>query len=159
MLEEILKKEIEVKYNIDFKELKDISDFIRKNTYDQNKLSVYILMERLIDNTYTSKCIQRYKVLEKREFSYISDLDLYKRIEKGYKLFYLLLDYMNLDILWNKEVNNVFDNDYKVLKRIVDIYLMETDDLVKDIEKYELGGCYENEKDTDENLCCYKRKV
>lgn len=158
MLEELLKKEIEVKYNIDFNEVKRISELIRENTYDQN-LSIYILIERLNDNTLTSKCIERYKFIEKREFSYISDLNLYREIEKGYKLFYVLLDCMNLDILWNKEVNYIYDNDYNFLKRFVDIYLMETDDLVKDIEKYELGGSYEAKENSDENLCNYKRKV
>lgn len=159
MLEEILKKEIEVKYNIDFYELKNISEFIRKNTCDQNKLSIAVLIERLNDETITSKCIHRYKFIEKRELSYISDLALYRKIEKGYKLFYLLFDFMNLDILWNKEVNKIYDKDYEFLKRFVEIYLIETEDLIKDIEKYELGGKYENEKDTNENLCCYKRKV
>lgn len=49
----------------------------------------------------------------------------------------MLYDYMNLEILWNKEVTKKFDSDYNFFKRIADIYLKETDDLVKKIEEYE----------------------
>lgn len=63
---------------------------------------------------------------------------------------------MSLEILWNKEVTKTLDNDYKFLKNIANIYLRETDGLVKEIE---MGGNHEDKKDTNENLCSYKRKV
>lgn len=108
------------------------------------------------DDFISTKCLKRFKIIEEKEYSYVSDIDLYKKIEKAYELWYLLLDYINLDILWIKEVNEIYDSDYKFLKRIVDIYLKGTDELVKEIE---MGGIYETEKDTNENLCSYKRKV
>ena len=102
------------------------------------------------------KVLKRFKLIEKYEYSYVSDNLLYKEIEKAYELWFLLYDYMNLSILWNKEVTKTFDNDYKFLKNIANIYLRETNKLVKEIE---MGGIYEDKKDTNENLCSYKRKV
>ena len=160
-LKDKIKEDLEKKYKIDFNELVIFSEAIKEK---------YIIHEnlKLLFDTYVSnndelisiQCLNRKRIIEQKEYSYISDNDLYKRIEKAFELWYLLYDIMGLEMLWNKEVTGNFDSDYNFFKRIADIYLKETDDLIKEIEEYELGGISnETEKDTNENVCCNKRKI
>jgi len=155
-LKDLIKKELEEKYKINFNELENISNSIKAKYFVDEHLK--LLFENYIcgDKFISEKVLKRFKLIEKYEYSYVSDNLLYKKIEKVYELWFLLYDYMNLLILWNKEVTKTFDNDYKFLKNIANIYLRETDGLVKEIE---MRGNHEDKKDTNENLCSYKRKV
>jgi len=155
-LKDLIKSELEEKYKIDFNELESISNSIKTKCFIDENLK--LLFENCIcgDKFISEKVLKRFKLIEKYEYSYVSDNLLYKKIEKAYELWFLLYDYINLFILWNKEVTKTFDNDYKFLKNIANIYLRETDGLVKEIE---MRGNHEDKKDTNENLCSYKRKV
>ena len=154
-LKDLIKSELEEKYKIDFNELESISNSIKTKCFIDENLK--LLFENCIcgDKFISEKVLKRFKLIEKYEYSYVSDNLLYKKIEKAYELWFLLYDYINLFILWNKEVTKTFDNDYKFLKNIANIYLKETDGLVKEIE---MGGI-RNEEDTNENVCCNKRKI
>jgi len=155
-LKDLIKSELEEKYKIDFNELESISNSIKTKCFIDENLK--LLFENCIcgDKFISEKVLKRFKLIEKYEYSYVSDNLLYKKIEKAYELWFLLYDYINLFILWNKEVTKTFDNDYKFLKNIANIYLRETDGLVKEIE---MRGNHEDKKNTYENLCSYKRKV
>lgn len=137
-LQEKIKKVLEEKYKIDFNEFANLSKSIkRKYQFNEN---LYLLLDTYIndsDDLISIRCLKRVKIIEEKEYSYVSDNDLYKRVEYAFELWYSLYDYMGLEILWNKEVTETFDNDYKFFKSIADIYLRETDDLIKEIEEYD----------------------
>ena len=159
ILKNKVRSEIEVKYNINFDEVKIISDSI-KNDYFKNNST--FLTEKFVFETeefISTKCFERFKKIEEKEFSYVCDISLYRKIERAYELWYLLYDYMNIELLWYKEALKIYDVDYEVLKKIAEIYIRETDELIKEIKLYEMGGKYEDEKDTVKNLCCNRRKM
>lgn len=145
-----------MKYKIDFNELNEIAEAIRSKFYFNTGLNMLFNVINIEKNYISVNCLDRHKFIEQREYSYISDIELYKQIEKAYELYFLLSDVISLEILWNKEITRNFDNNYKFLRNIANIYLRETDGLVKEIE---MRGNHEDKKDTNENLCSYKRKV
>lgn len=160
--EDKIKNKFLEKYNLDFREMKNISTVIKSKYYISDKMKLlfdlYINQINLENNenlSISEKCIKRYKFIEEKEFSYVENYELYKKIEQAYVLWYFLENIICLEILWNKEITQNYDNDYQYLSTIAKIYLKETDDLIK-----ELGGISnETKEDTNENVCCNKRKI
>ena len=139
LLSEKIKEELELKYRIDFKELNIIANSIRSKYFINEELK--LLFNSYFgdnENLISERCLHRHKYIEQKEYSYISDNELYKKIEYAYELFYILSDIMNLEILWNKEITNKFDEDCKFLIFVANIYLMETENLMNEIKEYEM---------------------
>lgn len=93
-LKDLIKKELEEKYKINFNELENISNSIKAKYFVDKHLK--LLFENYIcgDKFISEKVLKRFKLIEKYEYSYVSDNLLYKKIEKVYELWFILYDYM-----------------------------------------------------------------